>query len=151
MMHGDFVMTSETSKSFNKPKSATKDSSTPFKFAKGHKGKLTTKQDNPRPIINRDHEYTKICILMGGEAVVKETVENFHLLNKESESRADGIIFNARRLYTLNDRVIKQLFGIGSNRINRIKKNLDKGKPGGLNGYQVCKILFGVIICYTNG
>ena len=131
----DFTMTSEA---FKTP-SATKTSSH-FKFSKGSKGKLTTHQNNPRPIIKRDDEYAIICEAMGGEAILKETIENFHILNNQSESRADGTIFNARLLYKLNDRFVKRIFGIGSNRLNRIKHNLDKGIPGGLNGIQVISV-----------
>ena len=108
-----------------------------FMFSKGSKGKLTTKHNNKRAIINQNDEDVAICLAMGGTSLMEETINNFKTLNVQSESKADGIIYNSMHLYKLTDRVVKRLFGIGSSRLNRIKHNLDKGKPGGLNGTEV--------------
>ena len=110
------------------------------KFSKGRKGKLTTKHDNPRKLLPA--KYLSLREAMGGEDNVLKTVAIFNNLNTESEDRADGLIYQMKEAYKLSDRLIKELFSIGSGRLSRVKQNKDKKKAGGVNGLQVLKIIF---------
>jgi len=116
-----------------------------YSFEKGTKGKLTTKHNNPRLAFYKDKSKDEIASVhfkafakaIGGSDLAIRKINSFKSMNEVSPEMADGLMYDIITSYgTLTQRAVVSLFGIGSGRYTRCKRQQEKKKRGGCNGLE---------------
>ena len=105
-----------------------------YPIIRGPKGKLSTVHDNPR-IKKEKSPLLEFEESVGGEEAAERLLDQYKRM--DTTERQDTFITSMFLQYPVTDRVVKNVFKIGSSRLERLKNSRTKRKPGGLNGSEV--------------